>query len=258
MKKIRVLIVEDEFITGMDLRRRLEKAGLEVPAVVDTGQKAIDTARELRPDIVLMDITLREEMTGLASAKEITARYNIPVIYLTSHSDEGTIDEALQTEMFGYLVKPVDDRALRTTIQVALYRHAMERRLRESEERYRLVASHVDEGIWIIDPQGKVIYQNARAADICTLPADPAQELTITGILPSGACREISGWIQDVLTSGSPVRKEMNLDLLAVQQHLEISLYPFSTPESGIINIILISRILPPDAVPVTTGAPGT
>ena len=165
MKKTKILVVEDEFITGADLQRRLQKAGFDVPVVVDTGRKAIALAGEMQPDIVLMDITLKEEMTGITAAKEISTLYDIPVIFLTAHSDDATVDQAVRSEPFGYLIKPVDDRALRTTIQMALFKHAMELRLKESEERYRTMAGLVDESIYIINRDYTVMYLNQCAAD---------------------------------------------------------------------------------------------
>src|SRR5512145_812029 len=150
MEQHTLLIVEDEFIIGAYLQRKLQKAGYHVPMVVDTGKKAIAAAGELQPDVVLMDIMLKEEMTGITAAKEINRLYDIPVIFLTAHSDDATVNKALESEPFGYLIKPVDDRALRTAIQMALYKHAMEFRLKESEERYRMMAGLVDESIYII------------------------------------------------------------------------------------------------------------
>jgi PAS domain S-box-containing protein len=131
-----VLVVEDEFITGSDLQSTLSDMGYEVPFVVDTGEEALIKAGEMHPDIILMDITLRGAMSGIDAAEQIRQKYGIPVIFLTAHSDETTIDRAKITGPAAYIVKPFEPRNLRTTIEMARYKHAIDRQLHESEAKY--------------------------------------------------------------------------------------------------------------------------
>lgn len=132
-----ILIVEDEFITGTDLQNSLEEIGYRAPLVVDNGPEAVGKAAELRPDVVLMDITLRGEMTGIEAASRIKTGLGIPVIFLTAHSDEATMEKAIRSEPFGYILKPFDARNLHASIEMARYKHAIDEKLRASEERYR-------------------------------------------------------------------------------------------------------------------------
>ncbi len=120
MDKVQVLIVEDEAIVSMDLRHKLEAMGYSVPAEINSGEDAVDAASQLRPDVVLMDIRLSGEMDGIDAAGEIRRRFNIPVVYLTSHADEDTLARAKRTEPSGYILKPFDDSSLRAVVEMAM------------------------------------------------------------------------------------------------------------------------------------------
>ena len=137
MESTQILVVEDESIVAKDLARRLQDRGYAVPVVVSSGADAIQKAAETRPGLILMDIHLRGEMDGVEAAAQIRARFDIPVIYLTAYADEATLERAQRTEPFGYILKPFEERELQATIKIALYKHQVERRLKESEARYR-------------------------------------------------------------------------------------------------------------------------
>lgn len=128
----RILVVEDEAIVAMALQARLENLEYAVVGVVASGEEAIERAAELSPDLVLMDIRLDGAMDGIEAAEQIRVRFDIPVVYLTAHADRATLERAKLTGPFGYLLKPVEERALQTTVEVALYKHEMERVLRQS------------------------------------------------------------------------------------------------------------------------------
>lgn len=136
----RIQIVEDEGIVADEIRSRLRNLGYDVVGIADTGPAAIQLAGESRPDLVLMDIMLKGEMDGVEAADIIRSTLNIPVVYLTAYTDEGTLKRAKITKPFGYLIKPFEERELRTTIEISLYNHMMERKLAESESRYRAVS----------------------------------------------------------------------------------------------------------------------
>jgi len=123
MAKTNVLVVEDESIVSKDIQHSLKKLGYNVVGSSSTGEKAIELALELKPDIVLMDIMLKGEMTGIEAAEEIRSSINIPVIYLTAYADEGTLDKAKVTEPYGYIIKPFKEIDIHTSIEMALYKH---------------------------------------------------------------------------------------------------------------------------------------
>jgi len=122
MKPASVLIVEDEMITAMDLKDKLVNSGFIVPAIVASGEEAIDTAAELRPDVVLMDIVLQGEMDGIQAARKISS-LDIPVVFLTAYSDEETLQRAKSTSPYGYIIKPYPDRELQLTLETTLQKH---------------------------------------------------------------------------------------------------------------------------------------
>ena len=118
MKKTKILIVEDEAIVAQDLEGTLGRMGYLVPAIVSTGEEAIQTAAQTRPDLVLMDIVLHGKMNGVEAAERIRFELGIPVVYLTAYADEKTLDRAKRTEPYGYLLKPFDERELHSTIEI--------------------------------------------------------------------------------------------------------------------------------------------
>lgn len=138
MSKTRILIVEDEMIVAEDLACKLGQLGYEISGTTRYGEDAIIQSRELRPDLVLMDIQLAGTINGIEAARIIGLEYDLPVIYLTAHSDRATLEQAKMTESFGYLLKPFDDRVLGIHIEMALYKHQAERKLRQAHDELEL------------------------------------------------------------------------------------------------------------------------
>lgn len=126
MTKARILVVEDDRIIAEDIALTLKDSGYEVVAIEGTAAGALTSAGHDKPDLVLMDIIIKGKMDGIEAAGVLRARYQIPVVYLTSHADEGTINRAKETAPFGYLIKPFGRRELEATIEIALYKHTME------------------------------------------------------------------------------------------------------------------------------------
>jgi CheY-like chemotaxis protein len=120
--KAKILIAEDEGIVALDIKGRLERLGYAVPAVVVSGEEALQRVTETHPDLVLMDIRLKGAMDGIDAAEAIQACFSIPVLYLTALSDEETVRRAEKTKPCGYLTKPISGSELRTTVEMALRR----------------------------------------------------------------------------------------------------------------------------------------
>ncbi|MEX0745238.1 MAG: response regulator [Phycisphaeraceae bacterium] len=136
-KQARILIVEDEQLVAQDLRVTLERQRYEITATVPSAEDAFQCVQADRPDLVLMDIQLQGEMDGIQAAEILRANHDLPVIYLTAHGDKHTLERAKVTEPFGYILKPFDEQSLYSNIELALYRHQMEMRIRKSERALR-------------------------------------------------------------------------------------------------------------------------
>lgn len=134
MSSVKILIVEDEGISALDLQQTLKNMGYLVADIVSTGEEAIQKAGETCPDLVLMDIMLQGEMDGTMAAREIRRRFDIPVIYLTAYADEDTLKRAKIAGPFGYIIKPFKERELHTNIEMALYKHKAETERKQAEE----------------------------------------------------------------------------------------------------------------------------
>ncbi|MFH0994180.1 MAG: sigma 54-interacting transcriptional regulator [Pseudomonadota bacterium] len=160
-----ILIVEDEAIVSADIANKLRKLGYEVAGTTDSGEEAIEIVRRQKPSLVLMDIRLAGAMDGIATADVIRRECRVPVVFLTAHSDKATIQRAQQVEAFGYILKPFDDRELHTQIEMALYKHAAEQRLHESQTRLTTFAAATFEGIIEIEA-GRIVNCNAQFARI--------------------------------------------------------------------------------------------
>ena len=138
-----ILVVEDESVVAMDLENKLRRLGYHVPAVLISGEEAVQAAADMCPDLVLMDVRLNGGMDGIETAGEIRARFDIPVVYLTAFADDATLERARLTAPFGYLLKPFQEQELHATIKIALHKHKLDVALQEAERRSSLYAERL-------------------------------------------------------------------------------------------------------------------
>lgn len=156
----KILIVEDESIVAWDIKESIERAGHTAIDLVNSGAAAILCATKDRPDLVLMDIRLEGEMDGITAADEIYQRLQIPVVYLTAHADEITLERATKTAPFGYLSKPFQSQSLQSTIKVALERHKVEASAQITQACLGDTLDNLGSGIIITDWQGLITFIN--------------------------------------------------------------------------------------------------
>jgi signal transduction histidine kinase len=135
MNQTRIMVVEDEIIIAMHISETLTNLGYEVSDVITSGEEAIEQAAEIKPDLILMDIMLSGSINGIKVARQIRDSLNIPVVYLTAHTDRITLNKAKETQPFGYVVKPFTERELHTAIEMALTRHKAETDVRNALEK---------------------------------------------------------------------------------------------------------------------------
>jgi len=139
----RIMIVDDEAVITTQLEECVTGMGYETAGVAFSGKESVKMAERLKPDLILMDIVMPGKIDGIAAAKIIKEKQDIPVIFLTGYAENHFIDRAKHVEPFGYIVKPFQEREIRASIEVALYKKEAERRLRESEKKYRLLVNNI-------------------------------------------------------------------------------------------------------------------
>ncbi len=160
MTRKRILIVEDDGILALFLADLLNRRGYEVNQPTASGEAAVEQALTSGPDLILMDIQLAGEMTGIEAAAQILGQVDIPILYMTSYSQNSVFEKARATAPYGYLVKPVAERELLAMIETALDKHALNQKLRESEARFRAIADSAPVLIWTMDEQAQCTYVN--------------------------------------------------------------------------------------------------
>jgi PAS domain S-box-containing protein len=160
MRTKTIMVVEDELIVAEDLTRWLISLGYTIAARAAAGREAVQRCEATRPDLVLMDILLPGDMDGIQAAEEIRRRFDIPVVFITASSDDATLARAKVSEPFGYILKPFDERGLYSTIEMALYKHQSEKRMRESEERFRLLFENAPVPFQSLDADGHILRVN--------------------------------------------------------------------------------------------------
>jgi C4-dicarboxylate-specific signal transduction histidine kinase len=196
MAKKRIMVVEDEGITAMSIKSSLEGMGYSVSSTVFSGEEAVKKAGEDKPDLVLMDIVLDSKMDGIEAAGQIHSRFSIPVVYLTAHSDEKMVKRIKMTEPFGYIVKPFYERELRFVVEIALYKHEMEQRLRKGEKELEKHREHlvelVEERTSELQNINEKLEQEITDHKLAKAESLRASHLAALGELAAGVAHEIN------------------------------------------------------------------
>lgn len=183
MSENSILIVEDEAIVALDLQLQLEGLGYTVVGGVGSGQEAVSLAALLKPDVVLMDIRLQGKMDGIEAAQTIRTARDVPIIFLTSHSDDETVRRAAHTAPYGYLTKPFQIRELRAGIEVALAKSRMERQLREADLWFAQTLQCVADGVIVTDLEAKILFLNPAAEGMTGWSIEEAVGRTVDEIV---------------------------------------------------------------------------
>src|SRR5437867_4192124 len=219
-----VMVVEDERIVAKDLQQTLAGMGYDAFAIASSAEEAVARASERCPDVVLMDIRIKGRRDGVETAEILRQRFRVPVVYLTALADDGTIDRAKKTEPYGYLLKPVKPAELRSAIELSLYKHEMEKRLRERERWFSTTLRSVADAVITVDLAGNVSFMNPVAEQL-------------TGVK-----------LRDAL--GRPARAVVRLDPSPLDQALEQG-KTTQLQESELENGTGANRIISDSAAPV-------
>jgi PAS domain S-box-containing protein len=162
-----ILVVEDERVIARDLEASLRMMGYNVIGTTATGEDCLERADARRPDLVLMDVRLAGALDGIETAEQLQARFDIPVVYLTAYADEHTVARARDTSPQGYVVKPFRAGELRSAIEIALFKHRAEARLKERERWFSTTLRAIADAVIAVDGSGQVKFMN-RSAEVLT------------------------------------------------------------------------------------------
>ncbi|MGA2738184.1 MAG: response regulator [Bryobacteraceae bacterium] len=244
-----ILIVEDEGIIATDIQDRLERLGYKAPVVARCGEEALRFARSRRFDLVLMDIRLKGKMDGIATAQILKAELEMPVVYITAHADEETIDRAAATEPLGYILKPIRDSELHSAVRISIHRHEIERRLRDSEAWLATTLRSIGEGVIATNMDGEVVFMNPVAEGLTGWPAAeghgrPLMEVVVLHEESSGARAESP--VVDLL-AGQAAALSSRMDraytlMSRVGTSAAVELACFENRSDDLLGVILVLR----------------
>lgn len=173
MAKTKILVVEDNGIMAEQLQQILKRMNYDVPATADSGAGALKEAEKHSPDLVLMDIKLKGDMDGIETAEAIRRRFNVPVIFTTAYVDDKLLKRAKVTEPYGYVMKPFDEKVLKTNIEISLYKAKIDDELKKANKFLQNIldsSSHVS--IIVTDVKHNILYWNTGAENILGYKAE--------------------------------------------------------------------------------------
>jgi len=247
-QKAKILIVEDERIVAEDIQRSLEHLGYSVSGIASSGVDALDRAAEMKIDLVLMDIVLKGKMDGIATAEKLHSQQHVPVVYLTAYADENTLNKAKLTEPFGYILKPFNDRELQSTIEMAIYRHRMEKQLQESEAWFSTTLRSIGDAVIATNQNGDVTFINPIAEALTGWKQKEAvgKKLNdIFHILDEQTNELIENPIETVLKSKSAIEISRRVILVSKNGNMipiDDSVAPIRDDQGSILGVVLVFK----------------
>lgn len=248
MSKASILIVEDEAIVAENLTSKLARMGNHVAGIAAKGREAVEMALELKPELILMDINLRGDLDGIQAAQAIREQQDIPVIYLTAHSDPVTLDRAKLTGPFGYILKPFEMRDLETQIELALHKHQLERKLRDQREWFQVTLSSIGDAVIATDEDGKINFLNGVAEELTgwsTTEAAGRPLKDIFHIIEEQTRKPGEDPVQRVMQTGTVVGLKTQTLLLrrdGREVPIDDSGAPIRDEQGRIIGVVLVFR----------------
>jgi response regulator RpfG family c-di-GMP phosphodiesterase len=212
MDQANIMVVEDEGIIADDIARQLTDMGYNVIATAYSGEEAVKKARELRPDLVLMDIVLAGKIDGIKAAEKIKATADIPVVYLTAYADKKTLSRAKLTGPSGYVLKPIEKRQLQVAIELALHRHNADSSLKKNHARiYGSMKGMIEAIAETIEIRGP--YTSGHHKRVSQLASAIAREIGLSDFQVEGI--ELASRIYDIGMVNIPV------DILRIGERLD-------------------------------------
>ena len=241
-KQSKILVVEDEALTGMELEKKLVLWGYDVVGIVSSGEEAVKKALELEPDLILMDILLKGCMNGIDAAKIIRKNKEIPIIYLTAYCNSETFHGAKVTQPQAYLIKPFDENELKFAIEMAFYGHKSRLSLKKSEAHYRVLAESAPDMIFIINKDLLVDYVNESSLKHLKLSKEEIIGKPVQNIFSKQVFDMQIKALQDVLHTGNSMRAKNQFIFPNCELWLDTRLKPLKNDKGEIYAVMGISR----------------
>src|ERR1700722_7129282 len=247
----RVLIVEDEAIISLDIKRLLSSAGYGVAAVAASAEQAIRAIETAPPDLVLMDIHLKGAKDGIETALHIRDTFHLPVVFVTAHADKGTLERARLTAPFGYIVKPISALSLTSTIDMALHKHRIERQLEENRAWLNTVLQSIPDAVIVTDLAGNVQFLNSAAEELIGARQNDVLGQAVDGVivLSGGGQANLASQVLEKAEWGNRVSlpKDTLLTLRAQNSRVPVEgdvviSYNGEKPAGGIFTLQSVSR----------------
>ena len=243
-----ILIVEDEKVIAEAIEKRLKGFGYTVAGMAATWEEALEKVESLRPDLLLMDINLGAGMDGVAAAEIVRVRFDLPVVFLTAFSDDATLQRAKLTEPFGYILKPYEDQDLRTAIEIGLYKHRMDRHVRENEQWLAATLSSIGDGVIAIDGRGGVRFLNSIAERLTGWSAADAAGRHVTDIfriVEEKSRDTVRNPALDALRTGEPAELApgtMLIDRAGAEHPIDDTAAPIRGADGAVAGAVLVFR----------------
>ena len=244
-KKKKIFVVEDEKIVAMDIKNSLKRAGYIVTGVVSTGEEALLKVSEALPDLVLMDIRLKGKLDGIETAKKIYSQFDIPIVYLTAYADDKTLERAKVTEPFGYLLKPFEDRELEITIDIAIYKHELGNKLKESENRYKRLSEDfytllqtIPDPLMLISEKFEVLWANKGTSLLLGKDIDGITGKNCYCLMgrDNKPCKDCP--VSECFQTGNSIRKELAVHCEKV---LDTRVFPIKDKPGDIKKVLVLA-----------------
>ena len=243
MKDASILIVEDERIVAEDIKLSLETMGYNIYGIVNSGKAAIEILKPKNPDLILMDIKLQGNMTGIETADYIRHRYDIPLIYLTANSNDSIVAKARETEPYGFIQKPFDERDLDIAIDLALYKHKMEQEKKRSFNLYQSLFHQAHTGIHLADRNDRIIDVNDAFCTMMEYSREELLNMTVWDLQAPEVRREKDGVIlKEQKDFGFGSFEAVNISRSGKRIPVNVQISPIST-EDGELYFSIVKDI---------------
>lgn len=247
MSSLQILIVEDEAIIARDVERMLNRLGHHVVDVAVSGEEALQKATELHPDLILMDIRLQGPMDGIQAAKLIASTLDLPVVFLTAHTDDRTLHLARDAGPYGFIVKPCLDHDLRVGLDLGLYHYRARKFLAASEGWLRNVLRSMADAVLVTDAEGHIRHANPAAVELLGLT--PERILGHAGDEVFVACdasgTRLPNWSLHQLMQGQTAADHPNIQFVSTPERplpIELTASTLATENEEVAGLILVFR----------------